>query len=550
MRTVAVFLVCVIPLCAQPSALNMPITIRGTVLEGGINSPIANANITLDRPDLATRAGRGQEETTSAADGSFQFKILTTGAFTIRASLKGYSGIAEVPGSSSDVQHIFIDPQTKSPPAVRVTLARAATVTGNVVDFETNTPLSGVAVELWETTYLAGRLLRTSLGGRAQTDENGQFEISSLSVGRFILSALPGTEFSRHISTELAQNEGLVEQGYGALYWPGTGEIESALRYQLASGSRVNAGTLALRQVPYYRARVSVHGVDCDRDAPLTVRFLPRLQDPSPRLSQLKQISCGQDFDLRALRPGRYQVEILSRPDAIESRKSAKRIFEITDRNQTLDALLTTGTNISGTISAPQGFRDFANLNVTISAVDSAALDARGLITVDTKGAFQIPNVPFGEINLRIQGIPQGFYVRQVQYNNREIASKSTFPFVWDGGGSLTVEIDDQPATIDGTIRGFDGNPATAALILLARWPLNQNDPELSMVGASANDIGAFRITGLQDVEYHVFAFAADALTMLDAPGRLERFLSGAKSISLKRGETLTLDLMLTDLSR
>lgn len=549
MRTTAtVFLACVLPLGAQPSALPAPITLRGTVLEGGVNSPIANVSVTLDRPDLATRSAREQEKTTSAADGSFQFKIQTTGSFTVSASLKGYSGIAGTLGAISNVQRVFVEPQTKSPLDVRLILVRAATLTGKIVDFEKNIPIPGIPIRLMTISHSAGRLLRTS-SAFAQTDESGQFEISSPSVGRFVLYAPDRPPFNQHITTELAPNEAPEEYGYEAPYWPGVEEVESALVFQLTSGSRVNAGTLALRQVPHYRARVSVRGADCGQDAPIAARISRMFQDRPRDILQEKQITCGQDFGLQALRPGRYQLEIFSRPDAIESRKRAKLFFEVTDRNQTLDAALTLGMNLSGMISAPQGFRDFEKLSVSVLAIDAVPLDPLGLINVGAKGAFVIPNLPQGLMYLQIHGIPQGFYVRKVRYNSREIESRVMFPFTSDGAGQLVIELDDQPATASGIIRGPEGNPANTARVILARWPLNP-DLSLSIIGAAASEVGVFRITGLADAEYRIFAYGQNAAAMLDEPGRLEQVLSTAKRFSLKRGETQTLDLNLTDISR
>lgn len=185
MRTTAtVLLACVFPLGAQPSELSAPITIRGTVVEGGVNSPIANATVILDRPGVTPPE---REQTTSAADGSFQFKIQTTGSFTVSASLKGYTGIAGRFGSPSDAQRVVVEPQTKGPLDARLVLARQASITGKIVDFEKSTPLPGMNVALSAISYASGRLLqlRTIV---APTDENGQFEIQPPSTGRFVLS--------------------------------------------------------------------------------------------------------------------------------------------------------------------------------------------------------------------------------------------------------------------------------------------------------------------------------------------------------------------------
>ncbi len=550
MRTIVViFLAFVGPLAAQPALLSTPITIRGTVVEGGINSPIANAAVTLDRPDLATRAGRENERTTSAADGSFQFKVQTTGSFTVSASLKGYGGISGRIGLASDVQRVFIMPQTKSPVEVRLILARAATITGQIVDFEKSTPLPGIPVRLVLASYIIGRLIQIS-SGPVETNENGQFEISAPSVGRYALHAPERHPFTAHITPEPPQNDAPPEYGYESPYWPGVEDIESARVFQLDSGSRINAGTLALRLMPHYLARVAVRGADCKVEAPLTARLSRELRDRRHQTLETKQIVCGQDFGLRALRTGRYQLEIFTRQEAVESRKRAKIVFDVTDHHQNLDVVLTPGTNLTGAFLAPEGFRDFDKLSLNIFAVDAVPLDPLGHIEVDAKGSFTIPNLPIGEMMyVQTGALPPGFYVRRVRYSNREINENTLFPFVWNGG-SLTVEIDNQPATVSGTVHGSDGNPASSARVVLGRLPLNRVDMGSSLISAFVDETGSFRITGLQDAEYRVFAYTSNNAEMLNEPGRVEQILTNAKRVSLKRGETQALELNLTDISR
>lgn len=339
-----------------------------------------------------------------------------------------------------------------------------------------------------------------------------------------------------------------MEYRYETPYWPGVEDIESARIFELASGSRVNVGTLAVRAVPHYNVRVSVRGADCQQDSPITAR-LSRILRGRTQYVGAKQVACGQDFGLRVLHPGSYQLEIFSRPEAIESRKRARLFFDVTDHNQSLEAVLTSGTNLNGAFLAPEGFHDFEKLSVSVVAIDTFPLNPLLPAKVDANGAFVISNVPQGLIYLQIQGTPQGSYVRRVRYNNRELDGHVMFPFVW-GGSSLTVEIDDQPAALSGTIRRSDGNPAEAAAIVLARWPLNTADQSISVIRASANEAGTFQATGLHDAEYRVFAYASDDAALLDEPGRLERVLTNAKRVSLKRGETQTLDLTLTDISR
>jgi len=173
-----------------------------------------------------------------------------------------------------------------------------------------------------------------------------------------------------------------------------------------------------------------------------------------------------------------------------------------------------------------------------------------GPVTVDSEGRFQLMGRSPLEKFLIWLIAPGGVdYVKQIRFNGRAVTGN---PITLDGSAgaqSLEIVVDDQPATIAGTVSDGD-HRVSKPYILLTKWPMPAELAYARPQGTDGDDDGQFRFTAMVPGEYRAIAVSQSNRDVLDEPGVLQRFLSNAETITLTRGGVQAITLKLVDPSR
>lgn len=158
-------------LLAQAGVLEQPVAVSGVVVDRGSNLPIPGAVVALSR-------GPVSDTVTTAADGTFVFRSVVPGGYTITASRAGYVR-SEVSGRI---------PGLIGPPPVRFVMTPTATLSGRVFR-EDGRPASAISVSVLRREHSNGSSPFNSVSG-VSTDATGRYVISELPPGQYFVAAI------------------------------------------------------------------------------------------------------------------------------------------------------------------------------------------------------------------------------------------------------------------------------------------------------------------------------------------------------------------------
>ncbi len=200
-----------------------------------------------------------------------------------------------------------------------------------------------------------------------------------------------------------------MDQDLETTYWPG-GSTRPTASIPVSPGGSASVGTIKIRQVPYYRAHVSVPRVECEAgekwifQAPYSGEVTFNFPRPIP---------CAGDFLVKNLRPGTYSFTL--EKDAPPPAKWALATVDISTKNVEVALTLEPESQIVGRFVAADG--------ATLPPLDklrvSTAGNARGPSAVppDGEGKFVLSGLKFPSHRIAVAGLTKDFYVKELHVN-------------------------------------------------------------------------------------------------------------------------------------
>jgi hypothetical protein len=519
--------------------------IQGVILEAGTNRGLPGAQILINQ-----EGSQAVRSTTSDSQGAFRFEPDQFGHFDVKVKMDGYtammnSPIAPIPPMTGSLQtHVVIT--TGNPTEnLRWVLVHPGELTGRVVDAETGKPLAKISVAAASTNYFNGRRSAPQIG-RVMTDGDGQFVLTPIIPGNYVVATFPRTIGQEQFQTRFSDDDlKVVDQDYERSFWPGGVDFDAASPVLVGPGASINVGTLKLRKTLYYRVHAVFPAGNCSSGEMVQVMVDAGASKGSapPNVFLNSQVPCGQDFLIRNLQTGSYRLT-LSSGRSPETHAQGSAPFDLIDRNAEVTVSLARGMDLDGRIVAAEGASPppLDQLLVWVQPVDLGIASGRPL-TPDEQGKFHVVNAALGRQHLSLVNLGR-HYIKEVRYNGLPVAEGT---FVVDGSpGRLEVILDDKPAAIGGVVEA-DGNPVSKPYVVLTSWPLPSDGMLSSLKKASGNDNGIFRFGGLPPGDYRIVAVAPEVKGKLDEPGVLGRLLSGADTVTLSPGGFEDLDLKPAD---
>lgn len=201
-------------------------------------------------------------------------------------------------------------------------LFRPGILTGRVVDDDGN-PAANMTVNLIQPGI-------TTPAVTAKTDNDGNFTFSGLPASSRVIQIGPGSAQTVDVMDTFTEADlKMVDRDLETSYWPGgASEPEQALPIQITPGTTVNAGTLRVRKIPYYRARLKFEG-QCEANESWIVMIPDSLASITP--PNLRRAECHKELMIRMLRPGLQTPAFIGR--SVNSRKWALLQLNIRDEN-------------------------------------------------------------------------------------------------------------------------------------------------------------------------------------------------------------------------
>jgi hypothetical protein len=219
--------------------------VRGRIVAADTGKPLRRAPVTMTAPELA-----GEPRNTSTdADGRYEFTDMPGGRFTLRVRRGGYLPLAygqRRPHEAAKPLQL-LDKQVIE--HVDMALPRMGIISGRVLD-EAGDPIEGVNVHAVRVMFRDGRRRLVPVGApQNRTDDDGEFRLTGLAPGTYYVVAETRETWT------VARDGAKQVMGFAPSYFPGTAQPSEARRIAMQVGQHVNNIDFAL--IPGRAARIS-----------------------------------------------------------------------------------------------------------------------------------------------------------------------------------------------------------------------------------------------------------------------------------------------------
>lgn len=186
-------------------------TVTGHVYCADTQKPARFANLRLQPVDAqGGRFGFRGGFATTGSDGSFRITSISPGDYYADVTMPGYvqplrgllrdlDNLAPADRDRITAQLTRVSVSANQTANVQIMLYRGAAISGSV-SFDDGTPAAGVPVQAFiltasTGTQVAGSARQQSFAGFAQTDDRGQFRLTGLADGSYVVFAAPRSIF-------------------------------------------------------------------------------------------------------------------------------------------------------------------------------------------------------------------------------------------------------------------------------------------------------------------------------------------------------------------
>ena len=534
-------------------------SVRGRVINATTGTPVRRASIQATY--YADQAGRGEPPRNETTDdnGSFAFRNLPAGRWTLRATKTGYveqqfgqrSAFASVdPISLAEGQQFVAD----------FRLSRGGAFSGRVID-EFGDPIAGANVSALRYQVTAQGVRTTRTGTSVPSDDTGTYRVYGLPPGQYYIS-VNDPSAARIFVVQSDDSSGAVRisadsvapngrdvflsdvetrTSYAPTYYPGTATLADAQRLTLGLGEEQSGINMAI--VPVRAARVTGKVIGSNGSPIQATVTLANQMGQSFSVSGGRGSASDGAFTIANVPPGNYMLDVVGPSvGAVPPEVSSTPI--VVNGQDIAGLQITTGAGgrIAGSMTSDNGVR------LPAATTKITAVSVRGFTsaaTVNTSGTFELEGLA-GVYTLRFEGLPNGWMIKSITANGVDV-SDAAVEFRPGDRVSMRVELTDRITQVTGTVRSQ--RPLNGAtVVVFADEPAKWTGTSRFIKTARPNADGQFSIRGLPPHSRYV----AIALDFIE-PGETQNseFLQRAKSaasaasFALSAGDQRVLNLPL-----
>lgn len=513
-----------------PAPLSMH-TLSGVVVNSVTGEPVRRALV-----QAGSSVGGSQLSVLTDAEGRFEFPALPESDIVMTARKPGFFGDLELHPETyqPDILHLSADT-----PSLVLKLLPESTVVGHVATVK-GEPIEDMPVRLLQEHIVDGRK-KWELRGQAITDEDGQFRVSDLVPGQYLLAAGPRLPDAMMPVRRLRSAR---EEGFGTIFYPGVPELGAATPLAITGGQQWQAD-FALKAEPLFKVSGLVVGLAPGIGAAL--QFMNKAGEV---------VSAPVAFDIQS---GKFEVRIPAGSYLLQLRAS-----DPSGQAAVADSPLIVNGDVEGlslVLGPPITIPVKVDLRATGVPVPQASVTSLGpkntqglsslrLISTGNRiqaeefmadamekgGSIAVHNVSPGHYSVEIAPIPP-WYVRSVTSGTTDLLRDDLVISSGHRPDPLEVVLRDDCAGVHGTIR-VDGQPAGGAVLLISDQ-MSPSHAQAAVVPASAE----FLFAGIAPGEYKLLAF--DSIDDLEFrnPDVLGPYLSKAVSVTLEPNEVANINV-------
>ena len=286
-----------------------------------------------------------------------------------------------------------------------------------------------------------------------------------------------------------------------------------------------------------------------------TIKVL-RTPRPAPPPSTMTSVQMGAStvMSMSGPNPGAAPPPISDDPTMFAELPVAVGNADVTDVLVTLQrgARMTGRLEFDGTRERPDRAA-LTRITIALAGADPTSSPVFSQLSAppppgraDETGAFKTYGMAAGRYTVRVSGIPQGWTLRSVTTDGRDI-SEVPIDLRSADVTNVVVTFTDRSTTLTGTARGSSGNadPDAVVVVLPADSPgwseYGLNPRRVRSTRAGRN--GAYTLSGLPPGEYHVAAIHDDTFPQWQDPRVLEEIARSGSLVRLAEGDTRTQDV-------
>jgi len=477
-------------------------TVTGTVIDQIDGHPIAGATVTLVFGRTLTKDLTAQStlRTITGPDGRFTLHPDQTGYYWIVAEADGY----ERDQSADSMTVGRLRPFTWTG---TLTLSRAFSISGQIVDDDTKQPNVGMNVTPVRIKYKAGQAAPAWMKP-AITQADGTFQIKGLVPGHYLL--------------ELSSNK---DQEYARQLFPKGNDINFTQPLFLTSDHPL--GRISIAKEPLFTIRGRIVWNGCSPGESLHLTLLQQFPAASRSLTDTSLKCADSEYAIKNISPGSYDIVVA--PD--HSGTAQPRFFQqhvvIVNHDLDLDLSPSPPIPFSGIVEFPQGVHGPSITSLNIPSTEKLFARADGTFT-----GRLIPSAIPRLVDVKLPPLPPS-YVSEVRYNGLVLKDHMLVPNPYAASHSIVIKVSDKPASLQGTLKEKRPN----AFAVLLAWPLRIRNDEWIAHTTTIND-GSFAFPLLAPGSYRLLITTQKNWDSdLQMPGALQAIAQSATEIELKENE-------------
>jgi hypothetical protein len=529
-------------------------TLEGVVMREGTDTPIAGARVYLapgafeSLRSLFANPPATFPSTVADSRGRFSFVNLAPRGYLLFAAADGYitREFGQSPKGVAGIAVNVLSGQTTRD--LSVWLSPAASISGRILDPNTRNPVPSIPVYLVRQRYDAVGTKGFAPVRKTTTNDRGEYRLIGLAHGRYHVMA--GTEQPH--GAEFAGVNQLQTSPYGLTYYPGSTELDLAVRVVVEPGAEVAGIEFPLKERVRRKVRGRVVGLDgrpVDA-ARLQIAPLPLGGEPTTINRNVTQFYRSADgtFELLDLEPRKYRLEAshpATAPGPVGSRSAVSAIVDL-ERRDVDDLVFRLPVEfgmISGRFITEAGVsKDWTKSNVVLRPQNG---DRAVPVIPTTAGVFEA-NIKAGDYRVAFAGtLPEGSYIKDMQLDGISVLSR-TFTISPNYRGQLDISIGRNGAQVQGTVLNDQRRLVPAVLVALIPKPReNRTEQYLSVVSGQA---GRFEFRGVRPGTYTVMAWEEAEPSSYFDPLFLDAAEPGSPQVTVREGESTSVDVKVTRL--
>ena len=479
-------------------------SIAGVVVKLGTNEPLSKAHVLLSKWDNP-RSGYSTQ-----TDGSGHFAILKIepGRYRLQVQRTGY--LSQFYGEDPSARRgaVLALSSGNDIPDLLFHMVPPAIISGRITD-EDGEPIPHVVIEAMRRNTWEGRR-QLQIYGQAQTNDLGEFRLSELAKGRYLLRA---KFHDWRLAPKEAVDQGSASQtGYAPVYFPGTTDEARAIPIDLAQGEEMSSVNFTL--IPLRTLHVRGHVFDAVTGEPAKECSLT-LVHHDPNASNLADYAEGNTscekgvFQFSDVPPGTYIVYAVVN-DSGKQRLAHTPINLINTSSDDVTLTVGQGIELAGRVLVEgRASLDLSQIHFWLRDREQyfhygghAALRADGTLTIE--------NIPEGNYYIDAGGPSTGAapdtYLKSARANGQEVLEKGLKVGAGGDQGPLEIVLDTGGTSIEGSVTDENGLPSLGAIVALVPDVDRRTQFRLYM-DATTDHHGQFVLRGVTPGAYKLFSW-------------------------------------------